>query len=356
MLLTGQILECYGRAAIAKRNAERTQDPASKADFLEIERRWLRIAQGFEVNQRLTDFTGDAKLSEDLDGVITSWNKGAEQLFGYLAEEVVRRPVTMLFPPGRLHEEYAILQLARKGDRVDNFETVRRHKNGSLIDVSLTISPIKGAGEMIVGALEIARDITARKRNEALIVVLAREAEHRAKNLLANLDAMVRLSNSDTADGLKKAISGRVRALANVHSLFVQSHWEGAELARLVEQELSPYSGGGGTRARIDGPSIMLSPDLAQAMAIALHELATNAAKYGALSVPEGNLRVEWALAADRRLVLRWTEAGGPPVKPPTRSGFGTNVMETMIRDCMNGEVRLDWRAQGLACEIAVPV
>ena len=164
MLLTGQILECYGRAAIAKRNAERTQDPASKADFLEIERRWLRIAQGFEVNQRLTDFTGDAKLSEDLDGVITSWNKGAEQLFGYLAEEVVRRPVTMLFPPERLHEEYAILQLARKGDRVDNFETVRRHKNGSLIDVSLTISPIKGAGELIVGALEIARDITARKR------------------------------------------------------------------------------------------------------------------------------------------------------------------------------------------------
>jgi len=90
-------------------------------------------------------------------------------------------------------------------------------------------------------------------------------------------------------------------------------------------------------------------------MAIALHELATNAAKYGALSVPKGNVLVEWALAADRRLVLRWTEAGGPPVKPPTRSGFGTNVMETMIRDRMNGEVRLDWRAEGLACEIAVP-
>jgi len=356
MLLTGEILECYGRAAIAKREAERTSDPVSKADLLEMERRWLRIARSLELKQRLTDFTGDAKLSEDLDGVITSWNKGAEQLFGYLAEEVVGRPVTMFFPPERLHEEYAILQLVGKDDRVDNFETVRRHKNGTLVDVSLTISPIKGAGGMVVGALETARDITARKRNEALIVILAREAEHRAKNMLANLEAMVRLSNSDTADGLKKAISGRVRALANVHSLFVQSHWEGAELARLVEQELSPYSGGGGTRTQIDGPSIMLSPDLAQAMAIALHELATNAAKYGALSVPEGNVRVEWTLAADKHLVLRWTEAGGPPVKPPTRSGFGTNVMETMIRDRMNGEVRLDWRAEGLACEIAVSV
>src|SRR5215470_9363772 len=279
MLLTGQILECYGRAATAKRNAERTYDPASKADFLEIERRWLRIARGFEVNQRLTDFTGDAKLSEDLDGVITSWNKGAEQLFGYLAEEVVRRPVTMLFPPGRLHEEYAILQLARKGDRVDNFETVRRHKDGSLIDVSLTISPIRGAGEKVVGAVKVARDITQRKRNEALIVVLAHEAEHRAKNLLASVRAMVRLSQSDTPEGLREVIEGRIEALANVHSLFIQSRWAGAELSRLVEQELSPYS----KRTRIDGPRTMLNPELAQAMAIALHELATNAAKYGSL-------------------------------------------------------------------------
>ena len=99
----------------------------------------------------------------------------------------------------------------------------------------------------------------------------------------------------------------------------------------------------------------MLNPELAQAMAIALHELATNAAKYGSLSVAEGYVRVEWALATDRRLVLRWTEAGGPPVKPPTRSGFGTNVLEAMIRDQLKGDVRLDWPAEGLKCELVIP-
>jgi two-component sensor histidine kinase len=156
-----------------------------------------------------------------------------------------------------------------------------------------------------------------------------------------------------TPDGLKTTIEGRLdlEALANVHSLFVQSRWAGAELGRLVEQELSPYS----RRARIDGPSTMLNPELAQAMAIALHELATNAAKYGSLSVAEGYVCVEWAVATDRRLVLRWTEVGGPPVTPPTRSGFGTNVMEAMIRDHLKGQVRLDWRAEGLACEITLP-
>jgi PAS domain S-box-containing protein len=297
------------------------------------------------------DFIGDAQVIKDLGGVISHWNKGAERLFGYSAEEVVGRPVTVLIPPERLDEEYAILERVRRGDRVDNFETVRRHKDGRLIDVSLTISPIRGAAGKVVGALKKATDISERKRSEAQVVILAREAEHRAKNLLANLRAMVRLSQSDTREGLRKAIEGRIEALANVHSLFVRSRWAGAELNRLVEQELSPYS----MRARIDGPRTVLNPELAQAMAIALHELATNATKYGSLSVAEGSVRVEWARAEDERLVLRWTEVGGPLVKPPTRRGFGIDVMEAMIRDQLRGEVRLDWRAEGLACEITMP-
>jgi PAS domain S-box-containing protein len=118
----------------------------------------------------------------------------AEQLFGYSAEEAIGQPGTLLIPPERLDEDYAILRRAERGDRVDNFETVRRRKDGSLINVSLTISPIKGAEGKVVGAVKIARDITQRKRTEAQVVILAREAEHRAKNLLANLRAMVRLS------------------------------------------------------------------------------------------------------------------------------------------------------------------
>jgi two-component sensor histidine kinase len=166
---------------------------------------------------------------------------------------------------------------------------------------------------------------------------------------------MVRLSQSDTPDGLKKAIEGRIEALANVHSLFVKSRWTGAELGSLVKQELSPYSSGGKMRTLINGPAVILKPDVAQAMAVALHELATNAAKYGALSVAEGQVRVEWSNVDDGQFILRWTEAGGPPVKPPTRRGFGTNVLETMIRDGVKGRVCLGWRAEGLACEIAIP-
>jgi PAS domain S-box-containing protein len=351
MLLTGRVLACYGRAAAAKRKAVATRNPAMKADFLETEKRWLALARSLEASERLTDFIGDAKVTKDLEGVITSWNKGAQELFGYSAEEAIGQPGTLLIPPERRDEDYAILQRVQHGGRVDNFETVRRRKDGTLVNVSVIISPIKGAEGKVVGAVKIARDITQRKQTEAQVVILAREAEHRAQNLLANVRAVVRLSRSDTPDGLREAIEGRIEALANVHSLFVQSRWAGAELGRLVEQELSPYS----RRTRIDGPRIMLNPELAQAMVITLHELATNAAKYGSLSATEGYVRVEWMPAADKRLVLRWTEVGGPPVKPPTRSGFGTNVMQAMIRDHLKGEVRLDWRAEGLACEVTIP-
>jgi PAS domain S-box-containing protein len=280
----------------------------------------------------IVEFGDDAIVSKNLDGIITSWNKGAERIFGYLADEVIGKPITILTPPERLHEEEVILEGIHRGDRVDHYETIRRHKDGNLIDVSLTISPVRDANETVIGASKIARDITERKRTEAQISILAREAEHRAKNLLANVKAMVRLSQADTPDGLKKAIEGRIEALANVHSLFVQSRWTGAELNSLVKQELSPYSRDGEMRTWIDGPTVMLEPDAAQAIAVALHELATNAAKYGALSAEKGQVRVEWLRAADGRLVLRWTEVGGPSVHPPTRKGFGTHAMEIIIR------------------------
>jgi PAS domain S-box-containing protein len=302
----------------------------------------------------IVECSDDAIISTNADGVITSWNKGAERLFGYLAEEAIGKPVIMLVPPERQSEADTIIGRIRRGDSVEHYETVRRRKDGSLVDVSLTVSPMRDVEGNVVGASKIARDITERKRSEAQISVLAREAEHRAKNLLANVEAMVRLSNSDTPDGLKEAIAGRIRALANVHSLFAQSRWTGAELGSLVRQELSPYSRDGGMRTLIEGPIVVLKPDLAQATAVTLHELATNAAKYGALSVPEGQVRVEWSCAGGQ-LVLRWTEAGGPPVNPPTRRGFGTSVLETMIRDGVKGRVQLDWHTEGLACEIAIP-
>ncbi len=316
---------------------------------------WLSVNESHWLAS-IVESSSDAIISKDLNGVITTWNKGAERIFGYTAEEAVGKPVTMLIPPDRVHEETTILEPIRRGERVEHYETVRQRKYGGLIDISLTISPVTNAEGRIVGASKIARDITERKRSDKQIAILAREAEHRAKNILATVQATVHLTQSDTPAGLKQAIEGRIKALANAHKLFVESRWAGAALRSLLEDELAAYCEDGDGRARIDGPNLVLRPDMAQAIAVALHELATNAAKYGALSIPDGRIHVEWLHAADGRLVLNWSERGGPPVKPPTRRGFGTRVMESMIQDQLNGEMRFDWRSEGLACEIALPL
>lgn len=303
----------------------------------------------------IVESSDDAIISRDLDGNITTWNRGAERIFGYTAAEAIGKPVHILIPPDRLDEEPAILERIRRGERIEHYETVRLRKHGSRVDLSITVSPIKNAEGKIIGASKIARDMTGRRRDEAQIALLAHEAEHRTKNVLATVQATVRLSQADTLHGLKQAIEGRIQALANVRALFAQSRWSGAELRKLVTQELSPYCQDGETRVRIGGPDLLLEPNTAQTIAVTVHELATNAAKYGALSVPAGTVHVEWSPAADRRLVLRWTETGGPTVKPSTRRGFGTRVMESMIRGQLNGEMRFDWRPEGLACEIVLP-
>jgi two-component sensor histidine kinase len=171
--------------------------------------------------------------------------------------------------------------------------------------------------------------------------------------LLANVRATVQLSQSDTPEGLKHAIEGRIRALANVHSLFVETRWIGAELGTIATQELAPYSVKDKTRVRMDGPQVLLEPNAAQAIAVILHELATNAAKYGALSVPKGQIDLKWSHGADGRIVLRWTETAGPAVQTPSHQGFGRRVIERMITQ-LQGKASFDWRPEGLHCEITL--
>jgi PAS domain S-box-containing protein len=389
-----QVRQCYQRAVESRARAEATNDPALKADFLNAETRWLNLASYFVFSETLEHFTrenserrrkfdellranmktawgglfpwkvrsrflwsivensDDAIITEDLDGITSSWNKSAERLFGYTAEEVIGKPITILIPPERYDEESAILARIGRGEHVHHYETIRQCKDGSLVDISLTVSPVKNAQGEIVGVAKIARDITERKRNDEHIAVLAREAEHRTKNILATVQATVNLSHSDTAEGLKRAIEGRIQALANVHSLFVKSRWAGTELSSVVAQELAPYLEGGDARAQIDGPHVWLLTKTAQTIAMTLHELATNAAKYGCLSVPEGRLCVKWLSATEGQLTLHWTESDGPPTKKPTREGFGISVIKRMVKD--EGEIHLDWRAEGLACEIVL--
>src|SRR5215471_10340053 len=329
-------------------NRDVTERKQVEADLRQTEQLLMFLAS-------IVQSSDDAIVSKNLDGIITSWNKGAERVFGYTAEEAVGQPITIVIPQDRQDEERTILTRIRRGERIEHFKTLRQRKHGSLIWVSLTISPIKNAEGKILGASKIARDITEHKRTSDQIATLAREAEHRSKNLLANVQAMVNLSQADAVADLKEAVGGRIQALANVHSLFVATRWIGAELSTIAGHELAPYSTSGDERVWIDGPQVLPAPDIAQAVAVTLHELATNAAKYGALCTANGHIDLRWSHEANGRLNLRWIETGGPTVEPPARSGFGGRIIQQMIAQ-LKGESRFDWRAEGLVCEITLRV
>jgi PAS domain S-box-containing protein len=302
----------------------------------------------------IVESSDDAIVSKNLDGIITSWNKAAERIFGYSAAEAIGQPITLVIPNDRQSEEREILTRIRRGERIDHFETVRQRKDGSSIIVSLTVSPVKDAQGRIVGASKIARDITEKKRNQERISVLAHEAEHRSKNILANVQAIVNLSQSESSESLKEVISGRIQAMANVHSLFVETRWIGAEVSAIAKQELAPYLDEHDTRVQMEGLQTVLEPTAAQAVAVVLHELATNASKYGALSNATGQIRLTWSRSQDGQLALRWTELGGPSVNAPERKGFGSRLIEGTISQ-LGGKAGFDWRSEGLVCEIAVP-
>jgi PAS domain S-box-containing protein len=162
----------------------------------------------------IVQFSDDAIISKNLEGIIKSWNAGAERIFGYTAGEAIGQSVKILIPPDRLNEETEIISRIRRGERIEHYETVRRRKDGSLIDISLTVSPIMTTDGRVIGASKIARDITERKRSQAHISVLAHEAEHRAKNVLATAQAVVNLTEAETVADFKIAIEGRLQALA----------------------------------------------------------------------------------------------------------------------------------------------
>jgi len=339
-------MQLRGDGTVLEVNRDITAHKGIEAALRESEQRLRYLAS-------IVESSDDAIVSKNLDGIVTSWNTGAERVFGYTAEEAIGQPITIVIPEDRQNEERDILNRIRRGERIDHFETIRRRKHGSLIVISLTVSPVKNAEGKIVGASKIARDITEQKRSQEQIATLAREAEHRSKNMLANVQAAVNLSHADSSQGLKEAIEGRIQALANVHSLFIESRWIGADLSKIATQELAPYSEMDETRAHVDGPSVLLEPNAAQAIAMTLHELATNAAKYGSLSKPKGRVDLTWVHKPDGRLILQWIEAGGPAVQMPTRQGFGSRVIKKLIEQ-LKGNTRFDWRPEGLVCEITI--
>jgi PAS domain S-box-containing protein len=296
----------------------------------------------------------DAIVSKNLDGIITSWNAAAERLLGYSAEEIIGRHISTIAPPGRAGEMTDIIEKIRRGERVEHFETQRQRKDGSLVDISLTVSPIYDDSGRVIGASKIARDISERRRADERLRLLMRELDHRAKNVLAVAQAMLRLTSADSVPDYVNAVEGRIRALARVHSRVAESSWSGADIRALVAADIEVFSDAGG-RMRAEGDSVWVSPAAAQVIAIVLHELSTNAAKYGALSNPEGSVAIEWHRDSGGDLRLSWSEERGPVVAEPRRRGFGTQIIERGIPDQLGGRADVTWAPTGFRCSFVVP-
>ena len=218
------------------------------------------------------------------------------------------------------------------------------------------VASFDGDGK-IVRVSGVTTDITDRKEAEKRQALLAREVDHRARNALAIVQAIVRLAHADSIENYVRAVEGRIRALAQTHELLSQSRWQGADVARLVAEEIAPYRAGGAGGIRTDGPSVLVAPETAQTIALILHELATNAAKYGALSSGSGELDIQWTYQ-DGRLTLDWRERGGPAVTAPTTTGFGMKIIHANLNGgsaSNKGRVNFDWRPEGLHCTLVLP-
>lgn len=198
-------------------------------------------------------------------------------------------------------------------------------------------------------------DIQAMREAEERLHLLMREVDHRAKNALAVVQSILYLSRTDDPATFAEAVEGRINAMARVHSLLSASRWSGVMLGDLITREMAPFS----ARSRLDiqGPALALRPEAAQAVALVLHELATNAAKYGALAADGGRLAVRWSLGSDpQELTLVWREEGGPAiVEPPKDRGFGMVMIDQVVGRQLNGRLEFDWRRHGLCCTMAYP-
>jgi PAS domain S-box-containing protein len=321
-----------------------------------------------ETNERLAaivESSDDAILSKDLNGIIQSWNRGAERLFGYSAHEMIGQPVTILIPPERQSEEPGILSRITAGERIDHYETVRRRKDGTMIDISLSVSPVRDAGGRVVGAAKIARDITAVKRAQKQQSLLLREMSHRIKNLFALASGLVTLSarGATSPAELATAVRRRLGALARAHDLTLIDLADAdtqldrtTTLKSLIQTMVLPFLDAGMEDKRLvmTGPEVTIGSNAVTHVALLVNELATNAAKYGALSVPEGRLLIDWTIKDDR-LLLGWEERGGPRIERDHEDeGFGSVLARLTVTDQLGGEITRSWKPEGLAVDMSI--
>lgn len=305
----------------------------------------------------IVDSSDEAFIAKDLKGVIHNWNEGAQRLFGYTASEAVGRSVAMLEPMDRQNEEIDILRRIRRNEHVENHETIRRRKDGSLVEISQSVSPIKNNEGNIIGAAKIARDITLRRQREEQRSLLIREMDHRVKNLFALAKSVVSLSvhSATTPRELAAVVSARLNALARSNALCLRQSFNGEQpttLHTLIQTIVAPYVESHynrQSRVFVTGPDIATLGNTATNFALLLHELVTNSAKYGSLSLPGGSLEINCNETEDLFTIV-WSERNGPPIdREPHIVGFGTRLAKATVVGLLAGNISRDWRREGLS-------
>jgi PAS domain S-box-containing protein len=332
---------------LERRVAERTAElEASTVRLLQSEqRRSLALAAG---NLGSWDW--------DLAAGRIVWDEGQHAIYGVTPGEFVVTPEhykVLIVPEDWERLQLGMQDLLERGQPHQAEFRIRR-PNGEIRWCASTAAASQDSAGKVVRISGVTMDITERKEAEERQAMLAREVDHRAKNAMAIVQSIVRLTKAESTSDYASIIEGRIKALSRAHALLSSSRWQGADLDKLADEELAPYRSAHADRISISGPTVTLDPTKAQTLALALHELATNAAKYGALSSAAGKLALSWELQPDA-LTIHWHETAGPVTRAPTVTGFGTQIITGSIERQLGGKTRFEWLPSGLRCTITIP-
>lgn len=309
-----------------------------------------------------------ALYTTDAAGRIAFYNEAAAELWGrrpVLDEERWCGALRLYSPDGAPmpHEHCPMAEALRQGRAIAAAEALVERPDGTRVHCLVYPTPLYDEAGRMTGAVNMFVDLRDRNQAEERRQILVRELNHRVKNTLATIQsiAMLTLRHSPDPQSFRDAFEARLVALSRAHDLLTQGHWQRVDLARILSQELAPYHQGGDERVRLRGEPIALWPRAALALALTFHELATNAARHGALAVPQGRLRVDWEVVASQGegpglLAIDWRESGGPSAEPPQHKGFGLQMLERSLRYDLKGATRLDFRPEGVHCRIEIPL
>jgi PAS domain S-box-containing protein len=345
----------------APRKAELEAEIIRLRDLLQREKLDAeRSEQQIRFQARLLDAVHEAVIGTDPTGIVLYWNRFAEGLYGWTAEEALGRSILDLTPDEKvLRDAEAALARLRRGEARSGEMSLRR-RDGSSFTGHISDAPVYDDIGNLVAIVGISYDISDRKEAEEKQALLVRELHHRVKNTLTTVQAIMGSTArvAQTMEQFQQAFTARIASLARTHSLLTDAKWQSVSFRELLRAELEPYDDGSEKRIILSGPPVELSSELAVPIGMAVHELTTNAAKHGSLAEFGGRVEVRWTVINESARHLRWVwnEHDGPPVELPTREGFGSRLLNRVLTVQTGADVKVDYNADGLRVTVAVPL